>query len=843
MRFRFPPIDTFSFLLGLVSASVFWWVMSMLRPAFQQMRANARAKRLEKKEKAYSSSGIEERYRQQVLLQSQGLHLAAPLFSLDEIIEAPRLVAPPPRIEPGQPLFTEDIVDATIPYLPAWPELAALYKAPTLSLSQALSGDSDMVLVGQTGMGKTVALACLASNLARRDPAPGLPANTLPFLIHVADLDLPVKKEDPLNSLINVIADKATMFDAPRIPDFIRRAFTDERALLLLDGTDELTPDGLKDVVDFIRAVKRAFPKTRMVTTASTEYLDGLVSLNFIPFALAAWNANQKASFLERWSNLWEKYVATETRSLATEQVDPLLLNGWLNADNNILTPLEMTIKIWGAYAGDIRGPRTLDLLETHLRRIAPANAPREAMEMLALEVNLATKPIFDPREAREWIKSLEPAEMAAPPEEVEENNGDKKSTKPEKASTQAPSMGLISKMAESGLLTQHRNNRMRFVHPIFCGYLAGKAMVNYKSDAVLEQPPWVGKYLAMQYLAAQGDATALANALLAKMDRPLSRNLLAAARWLRDSNRSAPWRGQVMAKLAELLQQKGQPLGLRGQALAAFIQSGDPGSAVLFRQLLTAQEDPELAQLAALGSGAMQDAKAVEALAGLLSSTSPSVRRAVLLALVTIGTSASMDVVANALLHGDENMRRAAAEAMSNHPKEGHVMLKEGATMKEDLMVRRAVTYGLGRIDEPWAAELLNNLQVLDDQWLVRNAALEVVEEKQKHDDPHIPKRLPPPSESPWLIAFAGKQGLGIAPDKPPTDVLLQALKSGDEDEKLASLAYLRMMPVEGVFGALFQAMYGSEPILREGVYQTLAEMAARGVDLPDPVQFGVGY
>jgi len=88
--------------------------------------------------------------------------------------------------------------------------------------------------------------------------------------------------------------------------------------------------------------------------------------------------------------------------------------------------------------------------------------------------------------------------------------------------------------MAESGLLTQHRNNQMRFVHPIFCGYLAGKALANYKPEVVLEQPPWIGKYLAMQFLAAQGDASFLFNALVSQIDRPLSRNLLAPARWLR---------------------------------------------------------------------------------------------------------------------------------------------------------------------------------------------------------------------------------------------------------------------------------------------------------------------
>jgi hypothetical protein len=662
----------------------------------------------------------------------------------------------------------------------------------------------------------------------------------LPFFIHVADLDLPVKKEEPLESLVAHIAEKSSFLDAPRIPNFVRQTFSEGRAILLLDGTDELAPDGLKNVVDFIRTVKRAYPKTRMVTTASTEYLDGLVSLNFVPFSLAAWNANQKVEFIQKWGELWAQYVAPERWAQISEQVDPLIVNGWLCSDTNILTPLETTLKVWGAYAGDSRGPNSVDLIETHLRRISPQNTPREAEEMLALQVSLAVQPVFNPHEARQWIKSFEPSEVEPAPEiAVEEDTKNKKSAKQEKSV--APSLGLLSKMADSGLLTQHRNNRMRFAHPIFFGYLAGKALVNHQSENILEQPPWIGKYLAMQFLAAQGDASPLANTLLSQLDRPLSRNLLTLARWLRDSSRQAPWRGPLMAKLAELIHENGQPLGLRGQAVAAFVQSGDVSSAILFRQLLK-EQDPEILQMAAIGSGAVQDAKSIDLLSGLLNNSSPIVRRAALLALVTIGTTASMDIVANALLHGDENLRRSAAEAMANHTQEGYAMLKEAATMKDDLMVRRAAAYGLGRINEPWAEETLNNLQVLDDQWVVRNAASEVIEERQKPDQ-HVPKRLPPPSESPWLIAFAGKQGLGISPEKPPTDVLLQALKSGEEDERLASLSYLRMMPNEGVFGALFQAMYAGDSTLREYVFQTLTEMAARGVDLPDPVQFGVGY
>ncbi len=289
------------------------------------------------------------------------------------------------------------------------------------------------------------------------------------------------------------------------------------------------------------------------------------------------------------------------------------------------------------------------------------------------------------------------------------------------------------------------------------------------------------------------------------------------------------------------LLRQSGQPLGLRGQALAAFINSGDPSIHALFKQLIS-EHDGELVQLAALGLGALKDVKSVDLLATLLQTPNAIVRSAACLALVNIGSSSALDIVASALLHGDENLRRSAAESLANHPGEGYLMLKEGSALKDDLMVRRAVVYGLARIQESWAEDLLKLMQVEDEQWAVRTAALEVTESRLR-TDPHIPKRLPLATESPWLIAFAGKHGLGISPDQQPTDLLLMALKTGSEEDQLASLTYLRLTPAEGVFGALYQSMYGGEIVLREAVFQTLSEMAARGVDVPDPIQFGVGY
>ncbi|MDO9348936.1 MAG: HEAT repeat domain-containing protein, partial [Anaerolineales bacterium] len=387
---------------------------------------------------------------------------------------------------------------------------------------------------------------------------------------------------------------------------------------------------------------------------------------------------------------------------------------------------LELTLQAWAAYAGDVRGPRPLDGIQAHIRRLTPADTPAEALELLALQINLALKPVFDPRQARDWIKSYEPAESDATDETREPGKSRQArrvgaAHKQEKAASKP---GVLEKMAASGMLSQHRKDQMRFTHPIFAGFLAGKALVNYRTERISRQPNWSGKQLALLYLAAHRDVTTLAESLTATPERPLERKLLAVARWLRESPHQLPWRGQVMAKLAGLLQEYDLPLGLRGQALAALVQSQDPGTAALFRQLFKAAS-PEVIQMAALGSGAIQDNKAVEDLADLLNDPTPNVQRAACLALTAIGTTPAIDSVGSALLHGNENLRRCAAEALANHPQDGHAMLKEGATVN-DLLVRHAVVYGLERVGQPWADELLAKMQVEDKEWIVRASATE---------------------------------------------------------------------------------------------------------------------
>jgi HEAT repeat protein len=832
MPFRLPSIDGLSFWIGAALATALWWLLAALRPLFGQLIQALQTKRKEKKEKARAASAVEERCRQLVFQQAQGAHLAAPLFSLDEILLPPRLLLPP---APGA---SEDIVSLALPYLPETPELAAIYRAPTLTLPQAMAGGGNLVLIGRPGSGKTVALAHLASLAARRDADSGLPSETFPILAHVADLGLPLKNPEALlDPLIEILAARLPVRDLPRLPGFVQRAFNEGRLLFLLDGLDELPPEEMKSAAAYLEKLRQTYPATRLVTVAAPECLDGLPGLDFIPFALAAWGAEQRGEFLGRWRELWGRFVAVEAWVQGRgEAVEPLLLEAWLDAGKGSLTPLELTLEAWAAFGGDAQGPRPLEAIQAHLRRLAPADVPAEAVELLALQTSLALKPVFEPRQAREWVKSFEPPEAFKPNEAERAPRKGRKASKEEKA---AAKPGVLAKMAAGGLLIQHRSGRMRFAHPVFAGCLAGKALVNYRAETILEQPEWSGKSLALRSLAAHRDVAALAETLLAASKRPLHQKLLAAGGWLREASPQMAWRGNVMAKLAALLQDQDQPLGLRGRALAAFVLSGDPAGAALCRQLHRAAA-PEVAQLAALGSGAMQDAKAIEGLAGLLDREQANVQRAACLALVAIGSSAALDAAGSALLHGSENLRRFAAEALANHPQDGRAMLREGASV-EDLLVRRAAAYGLGRVEQPWAGELLAKLQVEDKEWIVRASAAEVIEARQRARL-RLPAPLPPPSESPWLISFAGKHGMGISPNQPADDLLLLALKEGGEEERLGALAYLRQSPAAAVLRELYHVMYGGDPLLREPIFQLLWELAASGAALPDPQQFGVG-
>jgi HEAT repeat protein len=637
--------------------------------------------------------------------------------------------------------------------------------------------------------------------------------------------------------------------DLTRVGKFIASTFRNGRALLLLDGYDELTDEGQRAVAAFLGELLRLYPDTRIVMTGAPEYLDGLIGMGFVPLSVMPWNRSRQSHFIDSWLEAWATFAGRGGFTLPGHAaVEPSVLAAWLDQNNENASALELTLKLWAACAGDWLGPDSMEAIAAHIRRLVPASTPAAALESLAIQVMLTAQPLFDPRKAREWVEEFELPDEApdatAPgvtsptrsgASAVARGEPDTLARKPDAATP-----GLLGKLAAAGLLVSFPGGRMRFVHPVIGSYLAGRGLRVYRAgETLVSQPDWIGKLMTMRYFAANADAGPLVASMLHWSRLPMHRPALTAGRWLREAPPDASWRSRLLAALADVVRHPAVPLALRGQAVAALATSGDPSVNALFRALISSQ-DPDVAQLAALGAGAIRDTRAVPLLRGALLSTSVSARRAACLALSAIGTTAALEAVGEALLMGDDDLRRAAAEALANEPREGHAMLRDGATMP-DIPLRRAAAYGLGRIPETWAEALLEKMRMEDDQWIVRNAAAELLEERGRRPHPRSPRTLIPPSECAWLIRFAGTKGVGVSPSAPATALLIEALRSPHGDERLGAIDYLKLNPTEGILKELYAAMFGGDLELREVAFQALWEIGASGYHLPDPAKYGM--
>lgn len=871
------PIDSRSFWIGFAAASVIWWLLQNSRPAIKALR-NVFTEQVASVRSEISTS-IEVRYRQDVARLYQDNHIASPLFSLEEIAVEPRLVAPPAPIVPDGDIPPEDITQVAIPYMPDQTDFGAAFGVKTLSFREAMSKGANLLVVGRPGSGKTFGLSLLAMRAAQRHPWAGELGNLIPVVLHAGELSLTGKKGDPLKVIYDAINMKVSTLVEAQLPKFLKTIFEEQLVLLILDGLDELPTEGQAPVIQFVQAIQNKYPGNRYIVAGSAEDLSCQQPLNLITIPIASWTMKQRRRFTELWGTMWQENIQGQswTRRLPKE-IDPIFLNNWAFNTTQTGSPLVMTLKTWALYAGDILGPKEDQLLEAYLRRMtSDINNARPAMEQLAMQMVLARSPILARKAAGDFVSAFEETESVELPadaplrqgggqksllddedlddllgglegldleaEELVEPMVDERPSQEETEGLEpeieeirtSQVKRMLPELVKANILVLRPDSKISFSHPVVAGFLAGGGLANRgNGEQLLSQKDWSGKSLAGDFFAAYGNAAPLVNAITENgQNAPLKQSLVAMGNWPRLAPKQAPWRGQIMRSYAGILQEVNLPIGLRARILASLAFSGEGNIGNLFRQMLTSPEHT-VRWLGALGCGLIHDEQSIQPLGTLLYDPSIFVSRAACLALVTLDTVKSIEMLASALLEANEEVRRAAAEALANHPEEGHPILKEGSKV-EDLLVRRAVVFGLARVAEPWAVEILEEMQVLDDEWFVRNASIQALDEI-KNPSSTIP--VPPITElheTPWLITFASERGIGVAPGQGGWDLLVTALKEGKEEERLAAMDIFRYRPIEGrgAVPSLYEIMNTQEGEMREAAFQTLWHLMAAGVNV----------
>ncbi len=833
-----PHIDQISFWLGFVAATLLWWVLGRLRPLLPAMRE--RIRQLIRAIRERNLQGANDFLRQETIRRAQRMHLAAHLFPLDDLVLPPLLLAPPPPIDPDAAPKPESAASRELPYLPDWPEFVSGYGYPRLTLVEALSFNVPIAVTGRPGSGKTVCLAHLACQVARKETAAGELMDYAPILIHVLDLDVALdENKDPAEAIIRYISARAPVLLQPQLRRLLVERFREGKALLLLDGFDELPPGHHRPVVEYLKALLSRYPETRLALSAAPDWIDGLSELGAIPLALSAWGQPERERLLNRWASAWNEYILPQlSRHGVTQAVSSDLLTGWLACERGYATPLEWTLKVWEVFAGDVKGPTNLAAIEAYLGRFCKGIITRPILEKIARQFLVRGQAAIAYGELDRVITEQTgprlPAVMPAQPEE-EQTQTLKNRKKGRRDFILSAGEQALEELVNSGLLAEHSGEMIRFTSPVFTGVLAAFQVSEEDLLKAVAEPYWPVYNLSLHYLAARSNEADWIDEFLFVENSILARNLLIAGRWLMDALPTAAWRPHLFRSLAGLIQDESIPLGLRTRATAAFVVSNDASLPRFFRQLFTSKS-PIVRRISLLGAGAWGDPLLVPDITALLYDPDEDVRIAACMALTAIRTEQAVNLAAEVLMKGDEGTRQAAAEAIALLPKIGPEIIKEAAAI-DDILTRRAAVFGLYQLHDPWAMQLLEKMTIEDSQWVVRNVAAQALEDLQKPDD-HIPKPLPKPWDCPWLIAFASKRGLGVAPNQPVNDLLHQALATGTLEEQLGALEYARFIHDDRILIDTYSLFYSGQREISEAALQTIYYWSISGVKLPPPQQ-----
>jgi HEAT repeat protein len=785
-RFDWPE-----FVLGIALGLGVAWAIRRVIPTL--LEATTWTKERAKTVSEGFTAGAKDRYREELIRRVETLHLARAIVALEEIAVAPRLLAPPASPDPQHPESQHEGSMAVLPNLPEATVLCGVYRAPTLSLADALADGPHILITGELGSGKSTALAYLALKAAQRDAEVGAAAEMLPVLVHAGDLRLDHQPRDPLTVLADAAQLTVSAGLAARLPGYLRNHARQGKILLLLDGLDELTGEELPAVAAWLKRFIDAHPENRVIAAGPPRGYDGIVEAGLAPVPLAPWTEHEHRLFLQRWGAAWQKYVAPGLPKIRIGDVDPALITGWLVGLVRTLTPFEATLRVWAAYAGDARGGATADGIEAYLARFLSPDE-RQVAEIVGMT----------------WIRER----LGCVPERL--------------LARGTP----VSDLVDAGILARRFGARVSFAHPALGVYLAARGYVQgtLPDPALLEG--WLAAETCTHWIAALGDVTSEAERHLRATEDPLALHLLLCGRWLKDAPAKAPWRPYVLRALATVLNDVQRPYGLRLRAAHVLVLSHEPTVVVLFRRLLTS-EAPSSRILGALGLGVLRDEEAVEPLLKLVESD-PHIlcRQAACLGLAAIGTQPALEGLGRILLSGDEAVRLAAGEALACHPDEGYGMLKDAIEV-DNLLTRRAAVFGLGRVPEDWALEALEKLQLEDGQWIVRGAAAEGVE---RHKNPPWTIRAPvlELAEIPWLAAYASHDGLGIAPGRPALEMARRALSSGTPEEKLAALDAIAGTGSEEFGLELNAALRSEDPQMRDAGYEALWRLTAPSAAMP---------
>lgn len=827
--------DLISFAIGLVVAFLLVGLVYRYRARiahyWNQVKEGAR--RLRQR----LTANMAARYSTNAIETAQTMHLLGALASLDQIYVETQWYAP---LAPAE--------DET--------------ERRSLTPSQAVQASARLVIIGQPGSGRTTLLNHLLLLQAAKLHAAGegervpvyvyLPALAIELTgIESADArDEEQAPSAPAARLVEAAVASMSRLVATGVARWLRRQVEANNALILLDGWEEVPTTDRPVVTAWIRELTTAHPDNRLVVAAGERGYAPLVEAGFAPLRPLPWTRRQFADLTQRWVAVLRQHPEQGDGSEDSGQSVSLLnICCRLESPTPLEATIELAIQLHGQKPANTPAGRMAQLLDLLL---APPEADDQGHVAWPLETGhralgrlaLATLERGGPILGRDEIQST--VTEAMPPlrfalEEGQEDDLDREELKATGAEKERRTLQVVdccrALTAAGAPIRAWGSGRYLFIHPLVTAYLAARHLATEAGAtgvttvvAHASDPAWAD---VLRFYAGMASAEPLIQHLLGTPD-----DLFLSRLWTTASLLAAtppgrePWRKGLMARLAQLLMNDRLPALLRDQALVALVDSGESGVGLLFKRAMN-HPDPHLRARATLGLGALGQEQDLPLIRDSLDDADPDVRLAAINALGYLGLRGSepaLELIVATMVEAEDEVQRVAAETLADLGPEGLAVLRDGAK-DQDLMIRRAAAYGLAAVGEPWVREILEEMQ-RDDEWLVRNAAVEALAIMGVGDDKEAPPlglALPQPETEPWLVAWAAERGEGTGVGEAALATLLRALVEGDVFIRHAAIETLRRLADLRTIDALRQSLRDPEPSVRQAALVALEEISHR--------------
>jgi HEAT repeat protein len=634
---------------------------------------------------------------------------------------------------------------------------------------------------------------------------PGL----VPILVDVNDIEFDMaaygKREtlDPTEPLVHAVQRQVSAVTAQVTGSVLYPALEQGKALILLDGYDDLAPHSREVYFYWLQQLLELYGHNMIVIAGPVTGYESLVTLGFTPAYLRAWRPDDYELLAAHWSEAWRAHDPK------AKPPDEQTIRR-ITADNQGRTMLDVTLKIWSGLADDVREAGRPGWYDSLINRRLSMPDARSALPVVAAKMLDAGQPLD-----RAALEEVLPQAITTDPS--------KKAAKPE---------DMLDTLVRDGLLVPYAGNRFGLAHSQITSYLASETLAQLDLDEVDDlalNPAWQD---ALSFAAAHINMLTVVQHKLSAPPDLMYSDLFGLVQWLPDAPPDAIWRGEVFKRLAAALMAPDQYPAVRERAMAALIATRDRNIVFILRQALRAT-DPDTRRLGCIGLGALGNIETVNDLASLLGDEDRDVKLAAALALGAIGTDQAIEVMLRGLFQENHEVRRAIAEALAAIPDEGHKILRDGITTQE-IEIRRAAVYGLSRIREPWALVALYHAMLEDAEWYVRTAAEEafLAAQSPEKDGPHA---HPEADSLGWLVQWAAERGQGVPAGPNARQVLIRVLQEGQPVHKVMAACTLGRLGHVLALKPLYAALRDRDASVRSAAYAALSDLQLRlGQPLP---------